>query len=58
MAAESIALETHTPEPGSDPDVARTHEAISRLAHVLWLERGAPQGSPDEDWFEAERLSR
>jgi hypothetical protein len=29
------------------------HE-ISAMAHQLWLQRGCPEGSPDEDWFRAE----
>jgi|ERR1035438_3450672 hypothetical protein len=29
------------------------HNDIARLAHQLWQDRGCPQGSPDEDWFQA-----
>ena len=29
---------------------------IESLAHWLWEERGCPEGSPEIDWFEAERL--
>ena len=29
-------------------------EAIARLAHFYWEERGCPNDSPDEDWFRAE----
>jgi hypothetical protein len=32
------------------------HQEIERLAYRLWQERGMPMGSPDEDWFFAERL--
>jgi len=28
---------------------------IAALARVLWEARGCPQGSPQEDWFRAER---
>lgn len=28
---------------------------IRRRAYELWLERGAPVGSPDHDWINAER---
>ena len=28
------------------------------LAYQLWVERGRPEGRPDEDWFEAERRLR
>ena len=31
------------------------HEQIAKLAYRLWEERGAPLGSPDDDWFRAEQ---
>ena len=34
-----------------DPD----HDTVGKLAHELWQKRGCPVGSPQEDWFEAER---
>jgi len=30
-------------------------EQIASLAHTLWEARGCPEGSPDQDWYEAER---
>ncbi|MBP9936474.1 MAG: DUF2934 domain-containing protein [Pyrinomonadaceae bacterium] len=33
------------------------HE-IRKFAYRLWEERGKPVGSPDEDWFQAERRFR
>jgi hypothetical protein len=33
-------------------------DAIAKLAHQLWLERGSPIGSPEEDWYRAEGLLR
>ena len=32
-----------------------TPHAIRRRAYERWLERGSPQGSPEQDWIEAER---
>ena len=32
-----------------------TQDAISTLAHEFWNRRGSPVGSPEEDWFHAER---
>jgi len=32
-----------------------SQEDIAELAFILWQERGSPFGSPEEDWFEAER---
>ncbi len=29
------------------------HDDIAALAHELWRARGCPEGSPDEDWFQA-----
>jgi hypothetical protein len=29
---------------------------IRRLAHQLWHQRGRPFGSPNDDWFRAERI--
>jgi hypothetical protein len=31
------------------------HEQIEKLAYRLWEERGRPLGSPEDDWFRAER---
>ena len=43
------------PEPASRTGGgAIAQEAISRRAYELWLERGCPEGSPDEDWYKAE----
>ena len=39
------------------PQLSNTeHEQIEKLAFRLWDERGAPLGSPDEDWFRAEQV--
>ena len=29
---------------------------MAKLAYELWLQRGSPEGSPEEDWYQAERL--
>ena len=31
------------------------YEFVARLAYQLWLQRGSPLGSPDVDWFAAEK---
>src|SRR5262252_6295941 len=36
--------------------IAPTHAEISELAYRLWMERGAPIGSPEIDWVRAERV--
>ena len=30
-------------------------EKIALLAYTYWVQRGCPGGSPEEDWFRAER---
>jgi len=32
-----------------------TQDVIAALAHEFWKRRGSPLGSPEEDWFQAER---
>jgi Protein of unknown function (DUF2934) len=31
------------------------HDAVAKLAYKFWEERGRPLGSPEVDWFAAER---
>jgi hypothetical protein len=33
----------------------QNQEEIAALAHALWQARGCPDGSPEEDWFQAMR---
>lgn len=33
-------------------------EEIAALAYSLWQSRGCPEGTPDEDWFNAEEILR
>lgn len=33
------------------------HEFVAKLAYKLWEERGRPFGSPETDWFAAERAA-
>jgi hypothetical protein len=32
-----------------------TEQDVAELAYRRWVDRGRPQWSPEEDWFEAER---
>jgi hypothetical protein len=34
------------------------HEDIAALAHQMWEIRGCPDGSPDQDWFQAAKELR
>jgi len=54
---------TQKPAEATNPDLnsllaALEHERISALAYFYWQQRGCPDGSPDEDWFRAEREIR
>lgn len=44
------ALELTTDYLGED-----RHEFVAKVAYELWEKRGRPVGSPDVDWFAAER---
>lgn len=46
---EESGSQTQTSEPASS-------DAVAKLAYDLWLSRGYPHGSPEEDWYEAERI--
>lgn len=39
----------------SDSGVDVMDQKVREMAYLLWLERGAPEGSPLDDWLEAER---
>lgn len=44
-ASEAEARQTTSP----------THEQIAAQAYELWQARGCPEGSAEEDWFNAEK---
>jgi len=43
---------------GSHGVAAFGHDDISALAYELWQARGCPDGSPQEDWFNASEQLR
>lgn len=45
-------------EPASIAALDPDDDAIARLAYNLWVERGRPEGSSEEDWFRARGLLR
>jgi hypothetical protein len=55
-AATGVAFESVIEATSSG--AAIEHEKIARLAYSHWEARGCPHGSPDEDWFRAERELR
>lgn len=50
-AAEPV----QAPAAAVKPAAAPSHEEIAILAYHYWELRGCPFGSPEEDWFRAER---
>lgn len=58
MTAQKV-IHKHASTSASKPASEDIQTQIQSLAYQLWLERGAPIGSPEEDWLEAEsRLTR
>ena len=39
----------------NEQSTSRRDDDVARIAYQYWLERGSPQGSPEEDWYRAER---
>ncbi|MGA7560934.1 MAG: DUF2934 domain-containing protein [Terriglobales bacterium] len=46
------------PEPLTDFCREDRHELVQKLAYQHWEERGRPPGSPEIDWFAAEKAVR
>jgi hypothetical protein len=40
----------------AEPEDEKSTQDIANLAYALWQQRGCPEGSPEQDWFEAEKL--
>ena len=47
-SAEGLRAEPYADRPADEKEVAE-------LAYQRWVEKGCPQRSAEEDWFEAER---
>jgi hypothetical protein len=57
MPANATGLNTSASAETQRTD-APTPNDIAVLAYALWVERGCPDGSPDEDWLRAEQAVR
>jgi hypothetical protein len=46
---------TYTESVKAPESLPTDQDNLAALAYRLWEERGCPEGSPEEDWFQAER---
>jgi hypothetical protein len=46
------------PRPLTDFYGEGRHELVQKLAYQHWEKRGSPLGSPEADWYEAEKAVR
>jgi hypothetical protein len=55
MARKSTKLALVNNGTSDSTELAISTSDIAALAYELWRQRGCPEGSPDDDWYEAER---
>ena len=52
----SASAEVQTPaKTTAQPQQPFSQEEIAERAYRHWLDRGRPAGSPEDDWYEAEK---
>ena len=51
-STKPILVTDHSPD---SPETNHSTTDVALLAYELWKQRGCPEGSPEEDWYEAER---
>lgn len=57
----TMPVETPTQSPPAHYEVAHNqprHEEVAARAYMRWQERGCPEGSAEQDWFQAEEELR
>jgi hypothetical protein len=57
---EQLSSEDREQQPKPLPDFygEDRHELVQKIAYQHWEKRGRPLGSPDTDWFAAEKTMR
>jgi Protein of unknown function (DUF2934) len=55
IGGETLAADVRETAPAAAQTsvFAIPENAIARRAYELWLDRGCPEGSPEEDWYQA-----
>ncbi len=54
-SGQSFSFETPGGGNGNPDPIVSKRERIALLAYSYWVQRGRQGGSPEEDWFRAER---
>jgi hypothetical protein len=57
LAVQAVAVAAPAPAP-AEIDRAPSPDEIAHTAYQYWLARGGQGGSPEDDWFRAERELR
>jgi hypothetical protein len=55
LSSKIEAAESPETDPGALSSAVSKREKIALLAYNYWVQRGCQGGSPEEDWFRAER---
>ena len=55
MARKSSKPTSVTDHDSYSSETVTSTSDIAALAYELWQQRGCPEGSPEQDWYEAER---
>jgi hypothetical protein len=55
MARKSTKPNPVTDHSSNSSETDNFTSDIAALAYELWQQRGCPEGSPEEDWYQAER---
>ncbi len=54
MAKQAVVKQLESKQ-ANRSESSPAHQEIAALAYSLWQARGCPEGSPEEDWLNAER---
>ena len=58
MSAPAIARLHFVEREPTQSEKQIQHQDIANLAYALWQHRGCPEGSAEQDWYEAEETVR